>query len=176
MLGLKKNEVRLVKYTEDWTTSFEQEKQTLEKIIGKGLVDIQHIGSTAIPGIQTKPLVDILIGVKEIEDVQMFDTVELREAGYYHLRRVRIEGKEVFAKFSSLEPPVKTHVVHVVEIGKSWWRDHLYFRDYLLEHRGVAEQYEDLKQSLAAKYPTNEKAYADAKRAFVEKVLATRSQ
>ncbi len=102
-------------------------------------MDIQHIGSTAIDGIAAKPLLDILVGVKSMGDAQKFDKHKLKEANIYHLGRVEIEGKEVFAKFSNLENLTKTHVLHVVEYGGDWWQKHIFFRDYLNEHPEVAK-------------------------------------
>ncbi|KAA0948536.1 GrpB family protein [Sporosarcina sp. ANT_H38] len=174
MLGLNKNVVTLVEHSNNWKALFKVEKDQLNAIIGEHVVDIQHIGSTAIDGIAAKPLLDILVGVKSMEEVQKFDKHKLKEATYYHLGRVKIEGKEVFAKFSNLEALTKTHVLHVVEYGGDWWQKHTFFRDYLNEHPEVAKQYEELKKELAEAFPTDERTYTDGKKNFIDKILLQR--
>jgi GrpB-like predicted nucleotidyltransferase (UPF0157 family) len=171
MLGLNKDVVALTPHRQEWKKLFEREKALLESLIGEHIVDIQHIGSTAIEGIAAKPMLDILVGVKSMNDVKQFDKYRLKEADIYHLGRVEIEGKAVFAKFSDLDELTKTHVYHVVEYGGDWWKQHTRFRDYLNEHPDVAREYESLKKSLALKYPNNERQYADAKKIFVDEVL-----
>jgi GrpB-like predicted nucleotidyltransferase (UPF0157 family) len=171
MLGLNRNVVALVKHASNWTELFGEEKNLLNALVGEHVVDIQHIGSTAIDGISAKPLLDILVGVKSMGDAQKFDKHKLKEANIYHLGRVQIEGKEVFAKFSNLENLTKTHVLHVVEYGGDWWKTHIFFRDYLNEHPEVAKQYEALKIELAEAFPTDERSYTDGKKIFVEKIL-----
>ena len=166
MLGLNRNVVELVEHANNWKELFREEKDLLNSLLGEHVVDIQHIGSTAIDGIAAKPLLDILVGVKSMDDVQKFDKHKLKEANIYHLGRVQIEGKEVFAKFSNLESLTKTHVLHVVEYGGDWWQKHIFFRDYLNEHPEVSNQYEVLKKELAAAYPTNERSYTDGKKNY----------
>lgn len=171
MLGLNKDVVALTPSCQEWQGLFKQEKALLELLIGEHIVDIQHIGSTAIEGIAAKPMLDVLIGVKTMDDVKQFDKYRLKDADIYHLGRVEIEGKAVFAKFSNLDELTKTHVYHVVEYGGDWWKQHLFFRDYLNEHSNVAQKYEALKIELASKYPDDERSYTDAKKAFVDDVL-----
>ena len=134
LLGLNRNVVRLTSYRQEWKELFEQEKELLESLIGEYVVDIQHIGSTAIEGIAAKPMIDVLIGLHSLDDVKKFDKHRLKKADIYHLGRVEIDGKEVLAKFSDLEELTKTHVYHVVEYGGDWWQQHTLFRDYLNEH------------------------------------------
>lgn len=171
MLGLNRNVVMLAPYTNAWTGLFQEEKTLLEKILGQHVLAIEHIGSTAVKGIAAKPLIDIIIGVQSLDDVQLFDELKLREAGIYRLGRVNIEGKVVFAKFTNMEVLTKTHVYHVVEYQGSWWDKHIRFRDYLNAHPETAKEYETLKIQLAERFPTNEKEYAEAKVAFIDRVL-----
>jgi len=176
VLGLNKDVVKLVGHTNNWKELFRVEKDLLNSLIGEHVVDIQHIGSTAIDGIAAKPLVDILVGVKSMGDAQKFDKHRLKGANIYHLGRVQIEGKEVFAKFSNLENLTKTHVLHVVEYDGDWWQKHIFFRDYLNEHPEVAKQYEVLKKELAEAFPTNERSYTDGKKSFVDKIIGLDSK
>ncbi|MEK4713068.1 MULTISPECIES: GrpB family protein [Sporosarcina] len=174
MLGLNKDVVKLVEHTNNWKKLFKVEKSLLNSLVGEHVVDIQHIGSTAIDGIAAKPLLDILVGVRSMGDAQKFDKHKLKEANIYHLARVQIEGKEVFAKFSNLENLTKTHVLHVVEYGGDWWQKHIFFRDYLNDHPEVAKQYEVLKKEMAEAFPTNERSYAEGKKDFVDRIILLR--
>jgi len=176
MLGLNKDVVKLVGHANNWKELFRVEKAILNSLVGEHVVDIQHIGSTAIDGIAAKPLLDILVGVKSMGDAQKFDKHKLKKADIYHLGRVQIEGKEVFAKFSNLENLTKTHVLHVVEYDGDWWQKHIFFRDYLNEHPEVAKQYEVLKKELAEAFPTNERSYTDGKKIFVDNILLLREE
>lgn len=171
MLGLDKDVVALTAYDPKWKVLFEQEKVLLESLVGEHIVDIQHIGSTAIEGIAAKPMIDVLIGVQALDDAKKFDKYLLRDADIYQLGRVEVEGKVVYAKFSDLIALTKTHVYHVVEHKGDWWQQHTLFRDYLNEHPDVAIEYETLKKELAVKYTNNERDYADAKKAFVDEVV-----
>lgn len=171
MSGLQKGEVYLVEPDDNWVQSFINEKDILQRILGDLIIDIQHIGSTAIPGIKAKPLVDILVGLRKIEDFKMFDFQELKKNGYYHLAKVNIEGKEVIAKFESLEPLIKTHVVHVVEYEGDWWHKHILFRDCLTAQPELANEYEQLKIKLSKEHSNNENDYANAKLEFVDRII-----
>ncbi|MGM7703488.1 GrpB family protein [Pseudalkalibacillus sp. Hm43] len=171
MLGVNKGEVVLASHDSDWKALFLKEKELLDSIIGEHTTDIQHMGSTAINGIEAKPIIDILVGVESMSDVEKFDEDKLKENGYYRLKKVILEGKVVFAKFSSLENLTKTHILHVVEHNGSWWQEHTFFRDYLNENPETAKEYEIHKQQLAQQYPTNEKAYTDGKKVFVDQIL-----
>jgi GrpB-like predicted nucleotidyltransferase (UPF0157 family) len=171
MLGVNKGEVILVNYSDNWKRLFDKEKSLLEKIIGDKTKDIQQFGSTAIKGIEAKPIIDILVGVKSLKDVEKFNKEKLKEAGYYHLSKVQIDGKEVFAKFTDLENLTKTHILHVVEYEGSWWNEHIFFRDYLNTNPSVAKDYGTLKKNLAAKYPNDERSYTDEKKQFVDDIL-----
>lgn len=171
MLGLNKDVVALTKHEEGWQALFVQEKALLETLLGDLAVDIQHIGSTAIRGIAAKPLLDVLIGVRSLDDVARFDLHALKDADIYRLK-AEVEGKVVFAKFSDLHELTKTHVYHVVEHGGEWWKAHTSFRDYLNDHPDVAKAYESLKRELARKYPHNERQNSDAKKSFVDRIVA----
>lgn len=172
MLGVNKGEVKLVTHSSNWKELFADEKEMLQSIIGEYIKDIQHFGSTAIEGIKAKPIIDILVGVESLDKVEKFDKESLKENGYYHLSKVRLEGKVVFAKFSNLENLTKTHIMHIVEHNGTWWKEHTFFRDYLNDNPDKAREYEALKKSLALKYPKDERTYTDEKKKFVDDILS----
>ncbi|KAB8126007.1 GrpB family protein [Gracilibacillus oryzae] len=174
MLGINKGEVRLAAPSIEWKVLFQKEKKLLNELIGAHIKDLQHIGSTAIDGIDAKPVIDMVAGVTSMADIQNFDKEKLKASGYYHLHRVKIDGKAVFAKFSDLKNFTKTHILHVVEYEGDWWSQHIFFRDYLNQHPEAAKEYEAMKRDLAMKYPNNESVYTDEKKQFVDKILAKR--
>ncbi|EDL66281.1 GrpB family protein [Bacillus sp. SG-1] len=171
MLGVKKGEVFLKEHSKDWADLFQKEKQVLMEILGESVVDFEHFGSTAICGIKAKPIIDILAGVKSMEDIEQFDTIRLKEEGYYRLPQVNIPGKQVFARFVDLESLTKTHILHVVEYEGDWWKEHITFRDYLNSHPSTAEEYENLKIRLAQDFPEDEASYTAAKKQYVDCIL-----
>jgi GrpB-like predicted nucleotidyltransferase (UPF0157 family) len=172
MEGLPAGKVFLVAHDDRWKESFREEAALLRKLLGPHVVAVEHIGSTAVPELKAKPLIDLLVGLDDLAEYERFDFKELSGRGYYRLRNEPIEGKRVIAKFRQLDPPVKTHVVHVVDHGGDWWQKHLLFRDRLRENHEIAGDYERLKLELAERHSGDERAYADAKLEFVERVLS----
>lgn len=172
MKGLPAGKVFLTDYNDSWKESFREEAALLRQLLGRQIVAVEHIGSTAVPGLKAKPLVDLIVGLDEMEEFDRFDFKALGAHGYYRLRNEPIRGKKVMAKFRQLDPPIKTHVVHIVDHGGDWWRKHLLFRDRLLENPEIAREYEQLKLELAEQHSAEERAYANAKLDFVNRVLA----
>jgi GrpB-like predicted nucleotidyltransferase (UPF0157 family) len=172
MEGLPAGKVFLVAHDDRWKESFREEAALLRQLLGQQIVAIEHIGSTAVPGMKAKPLVDLLVGLDELAAYDRFDFKSLGAHGYYRLRNEPIEGKKVMAKFRQLDPPVKTHVVHIVDHGGDWWRKHILFRDRLRQNPEISIDYERLKLELAERHPGDERAYADGKFDFVERVIA----
>ncbi|TQR46009.1 GrpB family protein [Paenibacillus popilliae] len=169
MLGLPKGTVHIQHYDPYCVTSFQEEKAILTPILGERVIDIQHVGSTAI-GIQAKPIVDIAVGITDLGDISTFNDKRLREHQYYRLQ-VQLEDEVVYAKFSSLENLVKTHFLHVVVHNSEKWNALLIFRDQLRANPNLAQEYVELKHSLAALYSNDELAYTAGKEAFVKKVI-----
>ncbi|TFB19493.1 GrpB family protein [Filobacillus milosensis] len=173
MLGLKKGEVKLVPHNPEWSQLFKKEKQLLEETVGEHIVAIEHFGSTAIKGIKAKPIIDILVGVRELDNARDLEVRTMSEIDYFRLQKQTVKDKVIFAKFPYREDDnfTKTHYLHVVEYGGDWWNAHVTFRDRLNEHAELAKEYESLKLSLAEKYADDVIAYLDAKESFVKKVI-----
>ena len=172
LLGIGKDEVKLVPHHKEWANLFKEEKKLLHSIIGEQTLGIEHFGSTAIKDIHAKPVIDIVVGVRTLGDVDRFDKKRLIiEADYYHLPRVQIDGKVVFAKFSDVKNLIRTHYLHIVEYEGDWWNKHLLFRDRLNADLTLRKEYETLKLTIAEEHSDDAKAYTDAKEAFIEKVL-----
>jgi GrpB-like predicted nucleotidyltransferase (UPF0157 family) len=151
MIGLQRGIVKLAPYAAEWKRLFEEEKALLETVIGQYVLDIQHVGSTAVPGMVAKPIIDIGIAVASFEEYR----------GEHGIPR-----RHYFTKGHP-----RTHQIHMNEIGSRDWENLVLFRDYLIQHPGLAEEYAALKAELARRYPTNREAYLDGKAPFIERVL-----
>ena len=165
MLGLEKGTVRLIPYTDEWGRLFEEEKSRLQAAVGKYVLDIQHVGSTSIPGMGAKPIIDIGIAVKNFEEAsECIPPIE--QLGYEYKGENGIPRRHFFAKGNPT-----THHIHVTEIGSRDWNNQIIFRDYLTQHREIAKAYAELKMGLAQRYPTDRESYLDGKAPFIERVL-----
>ena len=128
--------------------------------------EIRHIGSTAIPGIYAKPIIDIMAGLETLETLNPCRNI-LITLGYTYEGEQFIPGWHFFKKSIG---EFTTHHLHVVEWGSQYWHDHILFHDYLCRHRELAEAYEKLKLELSAKYANDRKSYTRDKTDFIVKV------
>ncbi|MDQ4123905.1 MAG: GrpB family protein [Acidobacteriota bacterium] len=171
MLGLEKGAIKLSPHREEWHELFAVEARQLTAAIGKYTLAIEHIGSTAICGISAKPIIDIMLGMREIADVgQVIEPFE--ELGYIYCGENGITNRHYFRKGS----PLRTHHLHIVELNCEFWNNHLLFRDYLRVHPQIAFQYENLKRELARTHRENREAYTEGKTAFIKNVLKAATQ
>ena len=161
--------VRIVPYDHQWPDSFAIERQLLAHAIGRWVVagSIEHIGSTAVPGLAAKPVIDIMAGVDSLEASR--EAIPELERHHYCYAAYRIEVMHWFCKPS---PAHRTHHLHLVPLGSSLWIQQLAFRDYLRTHPDVALEYGALKRRLAGAHPCDRDAYTNAKAPFVQRILA----
>jgi len=165
MIGLQRKIVKLVPYSPEWPRLFAQEERLLRAAIGAYVVDIQHVGSTAIPGMEAKPIIDIAVGLRRLEDVEK--CIEpLERLGYEYDEEH--PDRHFFVKG---DPSRRTHYLHMVEWDSEAWRSYIRFRDYLRQHKEVAEEYARLKRELAWKSRGNRDFYTPGKAEFVQSVL-----
>jgi GrpB-like predicted nucleotidyltransferase (UPF0157 family) len=165
MIGLERGIVRLVPYTKEWERLFQVERPRLRAAVGKYVLDIQHVGSTSIPGMVAKPIIDIAIAVKNFEEACVC-IKPIEQLGYEYKGENGIPRRHYFAKGNP-----RTHHVHINEIGSRDWNDQIIFRDYLTQHPEIAKEYAELKMELAQRYPTDRQSYLDGKAPFIERVL-----
>lgn len=162
--------VRIVEYDPRWPELYEQEKRLILGVIGQTVVDIEHVGSTAVRGLRAKPIVDIMIAVIHLRDAAK--CVEpLEKIGYEYVAEHEklIPERRYFHKG---KPPKEQHYhLHMVELTSYFWRKHLLFRNYLRTHPEVAQEYADLKRKLAAQYGSDREGYTTAKTHFIESVV-----
>jgi GrpB-like predicted nucleotidyltransferase (UPF0157 family) len=155
--------VRIVPYDCAWPGRFEEERELLAAAIG-GWVDggIHHVGSTSVPGLAAKPVIDILAGVRSLRDARgCFD--RLAGLGYMYAPY----RPEVMHWFCKPHPSRRTHHLHLVPVGSARFVDELLFRDYLRAHAQAADEYVALKTRLAETFSNDREAYTVAKGDFI---------
>ncbi len=162
--------LQLVTYDPRWPREFEAERERIASSLGGLALRIDHHGSTAVPGLSAKPVIDIQVSVERLHPMEAYAPL-LEQLGYRHLPH----PDDAFCPF--FYRPDRwphTHHLHVVQAGGREERRTLAFRDYLREHRMVACEYEDLKSRLAPRFSAadsaSRQAYADAKGEFVERI------
>jgi GrpB-like predicted nucleotidyltransferase (UPF0157 family) len=169
MTGLEKGIVRVVPHHPTWQNVFERERRVLQEHIGGRVLDIQHAGSTAVPGLDAKPIIDIAVAIASpaviagcMQPLCNLDYIDRGDAG--------TEGGYLFVMENS--PDVRTHHLHIVAIDNPQWRNYLRFRDILRADATVRTRYDELKKSLQEQFPRDRKAYMDGKTAFIRGVLS----
>ena len=159
--------ISMVPHDPRWPKLFRQESDQLRAALGDTAAAVHHIGSTAIPTIYAKPIIDLLLVVQDLTALD--DKQPLMEAlGYEALGEFGIPGRRYFRRDNEFGD--RTHQVHAFENGSPQIQRHLAFRDYLLAHPDVAQNYSDLKRKLAAKYPSDIEAYMDGKDDFIQEI------
>lgn len=167
LIGLQRGAVRVVPYNPIWKQCFEEEKILLDHLLQKDAVNVQHVGSTAVPGLSAKPIIDIMVGVENLTDGLKY--VEALEEHRYEFRGdAGIPGRLFFAKGS---PEFRTHHLHMVQYRSEFWVNHLLFRDYLITYGDAAKEYERIKTELANQYESDRMAYTDGKSDFIQSIL-----
>ncbi len=172
-LGLKNNEVRLVEYSPKWKDEFERSKNLILDHTHIPENRIEHIGSTSIIGMLAKPIIDIVIGVDDLEKVDKTLFKELEKAGFFRLK-VNRPNEIVLAKFLDESYKVKTHFIHLVEYKKDLWHNLIFFRDYLNSNKEAREKYLDIKKKYVSKSSTGIIDYTNYKENFVKEIYKKR--
>jgi len=166
LIGLEKGIVRLVPYNAGWAQVYEDERARIEAAIGVYVLDIQQVGSTSIPGLAAKPIIDIAVGVADFEEARVC-IAPMEALGYTYHGEHGIPGRHYFTRGD----PTLYHV-HVHETTSRAWGNLVIFRDYLLVHPEEAQAYLELKQRLAEQHRHDRYAYTEGKAAFIERILA----
>ncbi len=165
---LRAEPVEIAEYDPNWPDLFERERALIAGALGGLVVAVEHVGSTAVPGLGAKPVIDIMIGVRTLADGEKC-VGPLEGLGYEYKGELGIPGRLYFYR---LAKGWRSHQLHMVEYGSDLWERHLLFRDYLREHPQEAVEYYRLKVRLATEFRMNREGYTEAKTAFIESVLA----
>ncbi|MGP0689648.1 GrpB family protein [Priestia aryabhattai] len=160
-------QIVIEKYTSDWALSFNEEKKLLKDIISDIAILIEHIGSTSVKGLGAKPIVDIMIGVCNLEKVGGF-IEPLSNIGYEHVFHKEFPNRRFFRKGLWR---AGTHHLHIYKYESEEWNRNILFRDYLRKHPDVRNQYNQLKIELAQKYSCDRVGYTEAKAQFITDVI-----
>ena len=160
--------VEIVPYDSSWPVQFEQEHKELQCALAPWLAgSIEHIGSTAIPGLAAKPVVDIMAGVETL-DASRPAIAAMTDLDYCYAP-YRVDSEHWFCKPSLL---FRTHHLHLVPIRSPRWSETIAFRDYLRSHPEIAAEYADLKRQLALAYRFDREAYTLAKGPFISRITS----
>lgn len=163
-----KEEIKVVSYDPRWPVLFSQEKKFLLKEFPEVIQHIEHFGSTSIPGLSAKPVIDMLIKVSKLALVKKKIVPKLEALGYDYFWRPESDQPPMYAFFIKRNKQgVRVGHLHIVEASSRLW-DRLFFRDYLISHPVVAKKYEELKLKLAQQYLHDRVGYTIAKDQFIK--------
>jgi GrpB-like predicted nucleotidyltransferase (UPF0157 family) len=162
--------VLVVPYDEAWPSLFLRERGRIEGAIGPWMEGIEHIGSTAVPGLAAKPVIDIMVGVGSLDDSPVI-VGRLVGIGYEYVPELErtMPSRRYFRRLTGGR---RTHQIHLVERSNlGWWDRHVLFRDYLRSHPETVAEYGRLKCRLAERYRDDRQAYTEAKGDFISGVV-----
>lgn len=158
--------VKVTSYDAQWIVQFKKEAKKIQAILGDELIAIHHFGSTSVPGIQAKPIIDMMPVVRDIEKMDAFNE-QMIDLGFEPFGEYGIRGRRYFRKGKDN----RTHHVHMFQFDNAWEIDrHLAVRDYLRTHSEEAQAYGELKLKLAKQNPKDIEAYMSGKDAFVKEL------
>jgi GrpB-like predicted nucleotidyltransferase (UPF0157 family) len=169
MIGLRRHVVSVVEHDPAWAALFAEEAEVIRRAAGPLAREVEHVGSTAVPGLVAKPVLDIGVAVRAAGDI---DEVVRRlvGAGYLDLGDQGREGGYLLARES--EPDVRTVHLHIVTSEDEQWSGYLSFRNALRHDARLREEYAALKSALVAQYPQDREQYTQGKQGFIRRVLS----
>jgi GrpB-like predicted nucleotidyltransferase (UPF0157 family) len=167
-LGLPQGHNYLVPHDPEWPKLFEGERMRLRSVLPAEAVDIQHIGSTAVPGLLAKPIIDIAIGARSYSMAEQWQEA-MASLGYDYPGDIGIPDHRIYGR----DPGTRRFLGHVVDFGGTRWNQFIRFRDLLIAEPRLAAEYEVVKQQAARKHPTGVRSrYTEAKAGYIDGVLA----
>ena len=166
MLGVERYRVALVPHDDNWSNEYELARDEMMNILGDNIIEINHVGSTAIKGIVAKPILDVAVVVKNIEALNISG---MEEAGYEYAGLRQDTGKHLFVRRT--DGDISTHHIACYMQNNEDYNSTVLFCKYLNAHPEYAKQYNDLKIELASKYPDDRLAYTEAKADFIENMI-----
>ncbi len=163
------NPVVISDYDDSWPAQFEEEKELLEGAIGEIVTSIEHIGSTSIPGLAAKPVIDLMVGVRTLDDAEEC-IAPIEKLGYIYVPEFEgtMPERRYFRRTAANGST--THQLHMVTEPGAFWQRHIEFCDYLRAHPKVSVEYSKLKRTLAESFGTDRHGYTIAKGDFIRRV------
>ncbi len=165
MLGLERKKVILVEHDDEWISNYESESTAIRDALGDLVIDIQHFGSTSVPGLKAKPIIDILVGIQSFDKIDLI-IKQMESLDYTYAHWAGIPDDYTFRKGDKT-----TYLVHIVIYKTNNWNHNITFRDKLRNDSALFKQYENLKEGLAKKYPDSREKYTMGKSKFIEDTL-----
>ena len=164
---MKTASIELSEYDPAWALKFSEEEAFLKNIIGKWLYgSIEHVGSTSVPGLVAKPVIDIMFGVASLAESKPSIKV-LMDNGY----RYAPYKEDVMHWFCKPSAILRTHHLHLMPYESPLWNERIQFRDILRTNQAIADEYGTLKKELARQYKEDRDAYTENKTPFIQRVL-----
>lgn len=164
----KLKNIVVVAYDPAWPGMYASEAEKIARVFGKFLISIEHVGSTSIPNLPAKPIIDIMLVVEDIEMVESLNPAMI-ELGYEPKGEYGISGRRHFSKGGDR---IRTHNIHTYASGNPEIERHRNFRDYLIAHAHKARQYAEMKAHLAQEFPHDMDSYLAGKAVFIKEILA----
>ncbi len=160
-----KRRLGVVSYNPNWKDMYKEESEKIKNVLSNIIIDIHHIGSTAIPGIKAKPVIDILVEAKDIEGVDQYNH-KMKEFGYEAMGEYGIPKRRFFRRGGNK----RTHHVHIFQVGNEEIERHINFKEYLISHPDKGQEYSKLKEKLVNKYTYDVENYTNGKSDFIKEI------
>lgn len=162
---------RIDEYSPRWSEEFDIQREALERAFEGTSIAVEHIGSTSVPGLCAKPIIDILLGASSLHDIeQRIEALRIRGFNYIQEHEDKLPERRYFVKPESGSLRVN---LHAVCLGSKFWNDHVAFRDRLRSDPSLRDEYARLKKALLLLHPGDRPAYTSAKAPFIQQVLAS---
>jgi len=167
-LGLQRGIVRLESHNPKWEKLFETEKSALKEVLGDNFISAEHVGSTAIPNLKAKPILDLMLAIPDLDNWEWIKE-PLSKLGYEFRRDFRKEqGHILFVKGPEEN---RTHYLKITELNSDFWTELIFFRDYLINNPPYRAEYQKLKENLFDTHASNRELYTKGKEEFIWKIL-----
>ena len=153
-----------------WPLLYAQESERLRDVFGDALTAIAHVGSTSVPGLAAKPVIDLMVCVRSLDEARESVIGPLEALGYAYWLQDTTPGRLFFVRGLPPNGP-RTHHLHIVADGDDQWQDSLNFRDYLRAHPDEARRYEELKRDLAGRFRHRREEYTNGKSEYILGVI-----
>lgn len=169
MIGLRRGTVKLVRHQSSWHKLFIREARRLQTV--PDVVEVQHIGSTAIPGLRAKPIIDILVGVRSIHGFRK-QLHRVTVLGYTKKAKITFPNRRFF--FTKGPETRRTIHLHIQRYNGAKWKQAVFFRDWLIAHPRARADYEELKLRLAHRHGQDRATYTKGKKLYIQSILNRR--
>ena len=167
-MSLKKGIVHLEEYNYKWKDMYKEEEKRLKELLKDNVIEIMHIGSTSIEGLCAKPVIDIMVTVKHLEDVKKFKHLFIADLGYDFRDDGGVRDEYLVRKGSE---DARTHFIHIIEENSERYENFVYFKRYLETHSKSINEYKNLKEKLKDEYSNDRKSYTASKNDFIQNII-----